>query len=49
LVCVGVEDSWAGEKDEHDDDEGEDRNPDQDPIPKPLSLGPLGVLGLMLT
>jgi hypothetical protein len=47
LVCVGVEDSWAGEKDEHDEDE--DRNPDQDPIPKPLSFGPLGVLGLTLT
>src|SRR2546427_7156848 len=34
LVCVGVEDSWAGEEDEHDNDEDEDRDPDQDPSPK---------------
>jgi len=48
LVCVGVEDSWAGEEDEHDDDKDEDRNPDQDSRLK-TALGRLRVLGLMLT
>jgi hypothetical protein len=39
LVCVGVEDSWASEEDEHDDDQDEDRDPDQHPRAKTALTG----------